>query len=188
MILGIAGPTASGKTTVAVMLQESTHAFRIKYSDILSELALQRGLDAHDKATLQNLYLSEREIHGEDFLSKALEAKVLAINEPNIIIEGNRRLVDIEMLRRIAEQKNDRLLLLYIDASVETRFKRYNVRMEKQGEEAISYEAFMELENNGAEDELDELRTIFSQEGILIATDGRTPEDIFDEVAQYLQV
>jgi len=188
MIIGIAGPTASGKTTVAHMLAETTNAFRIKYSDILSTIAFERGLDAEDKSTLQNLYLSERETHGEDFLSKALEEKVLSTDSPNIIIEGNRRLVDIDMLRRIADAKRDRLLLLYIDASVEVRFGRYNNRMEKHGEQPISFDEFMKLEQNGAEDQLNDLKAIFQNEGLVINASTSTPQEVFDEVSQYLQV
>jgi dephospho-CoA kinase len=188
MIIGIAGPTASGKTTVAVMLAEKTNAFRIKYSDILSTIAFERGLDPEDKSTLQNLFLSERETKGEDFLTKALEEKVNSVSYPNIIIEGNRRLVDIDTLRRIAKNKNDRLLLLYIDATVDTRFQRYNHRMEKHGEPMISFEDFLKLENNGAEDELDELKAIFAKEGLLINANTSTPQEVFDEVSQYFQV
>ena len=188
MIIGIAGPTASGKTTIAHLLADNTDAFRIKYSDILSTIAFERGLDAEDKSTLQNLFLSERETRGEDFLSKELEKKVLSTDSPNIIIEGNRRLVDIDMLRRIAEAKNDRLLLLYIDASLEIRFQRYNSRLQKHNELPISFDEFMELERNGAEDELAQLREIFKKEGLCIDATNRNPEQVYEEVAQYFQV
>lgn len=170
------------------MIAHATNAFRIKYSDILSTLAFERGLDANDKSTLQNLYLSERKIHGEDFLSRALEEKVKSVDYPNIIIEGNRRLVDIPMLKRLSAHKNDRLFLLYIDASVETRFARYNNRLQKQEQLPISFETFMELEHSGAEDELDELKVIFQKEGLVIDASDRTPEEVYHEVSQYLQV
>jgi cytidylate kinase len=188
MIIGISGPTASGKTTVARLLAESTNAFRIKYSDILSQIAFERGLDAEDKATLQNLYLSEQKEKGPDFLCNALEEKVNSIDSPNIIIEGNRLLVDVAMLRRVASHKNDRLLLVYIDASVETRFARYNSRLEKNGELPVPLAAFMELEHKGTETQLDALRDIFKEEGLLVDANNSTPEAIFEEISQYLQV
>ena len=46
----------------------------------------------------------------------------------------------------------------------------------------------MELERNGAEDELGALREIFKKEGLYISTDRRLPEEIFEEISQYLQV
>jgi len=182
MIIGIAGPTASGKTTVAHMLAKQFGAFRIKYSDLLSQMAFERGLDAQDKATLQNLYLSERQVHGEDFLAKEMERKLCAEDSENIIVEGNRRLVDIPMLKRVAESRNDPLVLLYIDASPDTRFARYNERLEKHGELPVSREAFDELEANKAEDELTALREMFEKEGVVIASDAHTPEEVFEEV------
>jgi len=186
MIIGIAGPTASGKTTIAHMLGEKLSAFRIKYSDILSGIAFERNLDPEDKATLQNLFLSERETLGEDFLTKEMERKVMSAEDDHIIIEGNRRLVDIEMLKRVAEAKHQRLLLLFIEASVETRFKRYNERLTYHDQAPISFDDFIKLEQNGAEDELAQLRAIFEKEGALIDANKNTPEEIFKQVTNLL--
>jgi cytidylate kinase len=186
MIIGIAGPTASGKTTIAHMLGEKLGAFRIKYSDILSGIAFERNFDPEDKATLQNLFLSERETRGEDFLTKEMEQKVLSVSYPNIIIEGNRRLVDIDMLKRVAKAKNDKLLLLFIEASLETRFNRYNDRLIYNNQPPISFEDFLKLEQSGAEDELSQLRAICEKEGALIDANKNTPEEIFKQVTNLL--
>lgn len=185
MIIGIAGPTASGKTTVAKMLEEHKEAYRIRYSDILAEIARERDLPT-DKATLQNLYLTEREGRGEDFLAKEMEVRVSLLPNPTVVIEGNRRLVDIPVLKQIALNRGEELLLLYIEAPKEVRFARYNSRLQSQGEEPISAEAFEKLETNGAEDELDELRTIFSQEGTVIDASAHTPEEIFEIIETLL--
>lgn len=69
MIIGIAGPTAGGKTTIANLLEERAGAFRTRYSDILIGIANERGLP-HDKPTLQTLFLSLKDEHGDDFLTK----------------------------------------------------------------------------------------------------------------------
>jgi adenylate kinase family enzyme len=186
MIIGIAGPTASGKTTIAHMLGEKLGAFRIKYSDILSGIAFERNLDPEDKATLQNLFLSERETRGEDFLTKEMERKVMQSADTHIIIEGNRRLVDIDMLKRVAQAKKEKLLLLFIEASIETRFNRYNERLAYHDQAPISFDEFLELEQNGAEDELAQLRLIFQKEGALIDANKNTPEEIFQQVTRLL--
>lgn len=188
MIIGIAGPTASGKTTIAHMLGKELDAFRIKYSDILSQIAFERGLDAEDKSTLQNLFLSERETHGEDFLARAMEERILSGRYQNVIIEGNRRLADIEMLRRLAYKRDDQLCFLYVDASVDTRFERYNNRLQQHDQPPITREAFDELERSGAEDELPPIRDIFSREGLVVTSDSKSPEEIFAEVKVYLSL
>lgn len=185
MIIGIAGPTAGGKTTIAKLLEERSGAFRTRYSDILIGIANERGLP-HDKPTLQNLYLSEREKKGEEFLAKAMEEKVIELPYATIVIEGNRRLADIEMLKRIAKHKKEKLLLLFIDAPTEVRFARYNHRLIANGEQVISRDAFTTLESNGAEDELDDLRTLFTQEGTVIDASTNTPDEIFEIVKELL--
>lgn len=187
MIIGIAGPTASGKTTVARMLEEKFGAFRIRYSNLLAEMAEARGLDAEDKATLQGLFLTERETRGEDFLTKEMFERVRTVENEYIVIEGNRRLVDIETLKRIAEVRHEPLLLLFIDASRQTRFNRYNERLKNQDDEPISFEAFTALESNDAENEIDDLEKIFEKEGVVIGTDKRSPDEIFGMVTKLLE-
>jgi dephospho-CoA kinase len=181
MIIGIAGPTASGKTTVARMLQEHLGALRIRYSDILEEIAKERGLNT-SKPTLQDLYMSESQTKGEDFLAKELEARVGTLPYPMIVIEGNRRLADIEMLKRISKSKREKLVLLFIEASKEIRFERYNHRMIKSGLPIISKEEFEILEAHDSESEIGELRAIFKKEGTIINADTPTPEEVFEIV------
>ena len=187
MIIGIAGPTASGKTTIARMLEEDYGAVRLRYSSILSEMAVERGLDGDDKATLQGLFLTERETRGEDFLTKEMEERVSRLDNDFIVIEGNRRLVDINTLRQVASTHKTSLVLLFIDASRETRFVRYNERLITQGGEPISFEAFTALESNDAEDEIDDLKTIFENEGLIINTDDQNAEAVFKEVKALIE-
>lgn len=186
MIIGIAGPTASGKSTIAKLLEEKRGAFRIRYSMILSEIARERGEDPDDKATLQHIYLSQREIHGEDFLSKELERRVIENKSPLIVIEGNRRIVDITTLEDIAKRRKDNLMFLFIDAPIDVRFERYNNRLREHGEDPIPHEAFIELENNSAEDEIVALRDFFKKEGLLVDASILSPEEIFKLVDEHL--
>lgn len=186
MIIGIAGPTASGKSTIAKLLEEKRGAFRIRYSMILSEIARARGEDPDDKATLQRIFLSEREIHGEDFLSKELEKRVIENKSPLIVIEGNRRLVDITTLEDIAKRRKDNLMFLFIDAPTDVRFERYNNRLKDHDEEPISHEAFIELENNSAEDEINDLRVFFQKEGLLVDARTQSPDEIFKLIDEHL--
>jgi len=186
MVIGIAGPTASGKTSVAKMLAHTYGAQCIRYSSILSEMAREHFLDPTDKATLQNLYLDERTRRGEDFLAKELRTRVAGMDAPHIVVEGNRRLVDVEALRNIAADRAEPLVLLFIDASVEARFQRYNERRISLGAPPITFDEFMELEQNTAEDEVQDLRTIFRDEGIYIDTDSLTESETAEQVARAL--
>lgn len=186
MIVGIAGPTASGKTTIADMLERDHGAKRLRYSMILADLAKERRLDPNDKATLQQLYLSEREQRGEDFLTNELATRVAYIDSPLIVIEGNRRLVDIETLRTIAHERKEKLKLIFIEASFEARLTRYNERLKLMGEEPITHEEFEKLERNAAENEIDNLREIFLQEGLCIDTSELTIEESMEKIKEFL--
>lgn len=187
MVIGIAGPTASGKTTVARMLEETYGAVRLRYSSILSEMAKERELDPDDKATLQGLFLTERETRGEDWLTKEMEERAGQCKEAMVVIEGNRRLVDVETLRRIAEARGDSLLLLFIDASTDSRFQRYNARLSEHNEPPISAEVFAALESNAAENELEDLKAIFAEEGLVINTDNKNADEVFKDVTTCIE-
>ncbi|MCA9366597.1 AAA family ATPase, partial [Candidatus Kaiserbacteria bacterium] len=171
MLFGIAGPTASGKTTVTDVLTGEYGAAYMRYSLILSDIATERGLDPTDKATLQDLYVTLRETRGEDWLAKEVLQRARNIDSQNIVIEGNRRKVDLETLKAVASTRGEQLLLIFIDASPETRFVRYNSRLLKQGKPRIDWEAFLKLEQNPAEDEVPFLRDFAKQHGVYIDTD-----------------
>lgn len=171
MLFGIAGPTASGKTTVTNFIAEKYSAGYLRYSMILSDIAVDRGLDPTDKATLQGLYITLRKERGEGWLAAEIAEHAEDLGCEHLIIEGNRRKVDIETLKDVADRRNEKLIFIFIDASIETRFKRYNGRLESEGKPPISWEAFASLESNPAEDEVNDLREYAKHHGIYIDTD-----------------
>ncbi len=184
MIIGIAGPTASGKTTAAKLLEKERFAIRIRYSQILSEMAKERGLDPEDKATLQQLFVEERAQRGESFLADELINRVVLLRPELLVVEGNRRLVDIEGLKKLSASRNEPLKIIFIDAPQESRRLRYNHRMKDRGEEEVSEEAFKELENNPAEDELGQVREIAKQEGLYIDTENISVDETMKLIYQ----
>jgi dephospho-CoA kinase len=184
MIIGIAGPTASGKTTVAKLLEKERFAIRIRYSQILSEMAKERGLDPEDKATLQQLFVEERTTKGESFLADELIHRVSLLRPEILVVEGNRRLVDIEGLKRLATSRKEPLKLIYIDAPQEVRFTRYNSRMRNRDEAEITLEDFKVLENNPAEDELSQVREIAKREGLYLNTENISIDETMKQVYQ----
>jgi len=186
MIVGIAGPTASGKTTIADILERDFGAKRFRYSMLLAELAKERGLDLTDKATLQELYLSEREQRGEDFLTNDLATRVMYTDAPLIAVEGARRLVDVKTLYALAKQRNEVLKLIFIEASFESRLTRYNERLKLTGKKPITHEVFERLERNATENEIDNLREIFLKEGICLDTSKLTIKQASAKVKEFL--
>ena len=187
MLIGIAGPTASGKTTVAKRLERDHGARRLRYSEILQEIARERGLDPDDKETLQELFTGIREERGEEWLTEELKERAAKIKVPLLVIEGNRRKVDIDTLHEVAAARGELLKFIFIDASVEERFKRYNNRMRRQGDPVVNMTQFMELETDPAEDEIDNLRELAKREGVYIDTDNHKVEETMSVVEEALK-
>ncbi len=178
MLFGIAGPTASGKTTVTDAVIENYQAEYIRYSMLLSEIAVERDLDPTDKATLQGLYVTLRKERGEGWLANAIADRIGEEKCEHLIIEGNRRKVDLDTLKDVADRRKEKLVFIFIDASLDTRFKRYNNRLETENKESITFEEFERLERNPAEDVIDDLPQNAKQSGIYIETDGDNIEEV----------
>ena len=187
MIIGIAGPTACGKTTVAKMLETEHNAYRTRYSEILAthSKALGRGTD---KASLQQMYLEGREKHGESFVADLMREQLKSVTAELIVIEGNRRMVDLELLNSLSEERGEELKLLYIDASPKIRFTRYNQRQQDEGAPIISWEEFIKLEENPAEDELGLLRNKIKETGCVIDTDNLTKSETCQQAREFLEI
>lgn len=188
MLIGIAGPTASGKSTVTKMLVAEYEAAYMRYSSVLSSIAIERGLDPKDKATLQDLYITLREERGEDWLAKEILNRAKASETENLVIEGNRRKVDLETLRKVAEDRQEKLVLIFIDASPDTRFSRYNQNPDAHGYNIVTRSEFDELEANPAEDEIDFFRQYAQTDGIYINTDNNNIEEVNELVRTKLNI
>jgi len=106
--------------------------------------------------------------------------------ETLIVVEGNRRLVDIPALKDIAAARNDELKFIYIDASQETRCARYQARLKEMGDEPVAFEEFCRLEDSETERELTELREIFAKEGIVINTNELDTNQTMQKVQDFL--
>ena len=188
MIIGIAGPTASGKTTVAHFLEKERSALRVRYSAILFELAREKGIDSEDKEVLQKFFASEREERGESFLAEEVINRVALLHPQFLVIEGNRRLVDIDGLKRIATSRKEKLLMVYIDAPTAVRLERYNHRLKDADKKPVNGKAFAVLESAPAEDELGKVRDIIKKEGIYINTETLSIDDTMKAVYDAVEV
>ena len=186
-IIYVAGPTAGGKTTVADMLEATTGGYRVRGSQLLAEMATDRGIPT-DKASLQNLYLTERKVHGENFLAMLLAEKACASNTSIVIAEGIRRITDIASIEKINKGRNNTLKFMYIDASPDVRFIRYNKRLNSLDQEPITRDEFTILEENPAEDELSLVKEMVRERGIVIDTNTLTREEVLGQVQNFLNI
>lgn len=173
MIIGIAGASASGKTTVAKYLAEKLGGFRTKASDVLIDIAKEKGLPT-DKQSLQKLSRHLRKMHGENFLAREVAKRVAAYEGAVVVVEGNRRLTDLRALADMALQRKTKLHLLYVEASPVCRYKRYRQR---EGA-SLTYGEFLKLDEDECEQELPAVRDYCAQVGKILETDNLTKKQI----------
>ena len=136
MIIGLTGTKASGKGSVANLLQEKGFAYS-STSDRVREEAVSRGLEDYTIEQLQDIGNELRETHGTGVLAKMTLEKLKG--EENSVIDGIRNLGEIEVLR---QQPN--FYLIGVDAPQEIRFSRLLHR--GRASDPKTWEGFLEME------------------------------------------
>jgi dephospho-CoA kinase len=135
-VIGIVGRKGSGKGTTAKILGERYGAKTFRFSGILSDILERLDLEkTHDNMIQMSIIL--RLQFGEDTLKRAMIADILKSDAQIIIIDGIRRLGDIEHLDELGN-----FHILNVIAPVEIRYERMTGRGEKVGENNMTYEEF----------------------------------------------
>ncbi len=151
-ILGLTGKIACGKGTFADYLIEKYKAKKFGFSDPLKETLLIYDIDL-TRHNLQTLSTILRQNFSEDILAKALMKRAIAAKKNIIIIDGVRRLTDIENFRQL---KN--FSLIYIDTDEKIRFNRYVKRNQSPGDQNMNYEDFIKKDNAESENQIEGLK------------------------------
>jgi len=135
MIIGITGPSGSGKGTVVSFLQEKYNFIHFSVSDFLKEKIKERGyLSGRD--SLIKIANELRKKYGGDYIVKKLYQK--AIKSPkDIVIESIRSPIEAEFLK---SKKNS--FLLSVTADIKTRYDKKR----KGKKDNVSFQKFLEQE------------------------------------------
>lgn len=156
-IIAFAGRNGCGKGTASRLLAEPLAAPTHTYSDVLYEIhgvcRIPRELVA--RPSLQALSELVRQRFGQDALARAMLQKCEAETSACVVIDGVRRMEDVEILR---ERYGKRLVLVWIEASADHRYGRLVARKVKAGEAAMTREAFDGQEQAESERQLDLVR------------------------------
>jgi dephospho-CoA kinase len=137
IIIGFTGLIASGKEVSKKYLEKKYQATSFKFSTVLREALDCLGLE-QSRDNLIALSTWSRQTFGEDLLAKALANKVKASERPLIVVDGIRRLADIEYLKIIPG-----FHLIAIDADSKIRYQRSVLRNENPGDAEKTYEHFL---------------------------------------------
>jgi dephospho-CoA kinase len=137
IIFGFTGLIASGKGSVSIYLKEKYGAEIFSFSRSLRD-TLNRFYLEQTRDNLINLSEILRHKFGENLLAKTMAQDVAKNSNPFIVIEGIRRLADIEYLKQLPN-----FILVEISADPEIRYKRLTERRENLDDQNKTYEQFL---------------------------------------------
>ena len=137
MILGFTGPIASGKEVAKKYIEAKYGASSFKFSTILRNILNSINID-QNRNNIMALSTFLRQQYGEDILAKAIAKSVSESSDNIIVVDGIRRLADIEYLKKVPG-----FTLIAIDAKPEIRYTRSVTRNENPGDAEKGYEEFV---------------------------------------------
>ncbi len=139
-VIGIIGPKAAGKETVAKYLHRKLGGAVYTHSQILDQVldVLKIPKTRDNEIKLVNL----RKIFGPRVLPDALNKKIRDDAPKYAFVTGIRFTSEYENIRSFEKNK-----IIYVDAPMEARYQRHLERKEKADDSSISFVKFSEMEN-----------------------------------------
>lgn len=149
MMICLAGPRASGKSTTAKFLGNLLGWSVFSFGDFLRDLACQNGLDSENLLVLQDLGLKMIN-QGWDFFCQSF-LTFYDYNGDNAVIEGIRH---VEAVTTLAKLTNKPVFLVYLDIDEHTQNVRVlsRNRGEYHGHSSHTVEQHVEGEVKNAAD------------------------------------
>jgi len=137
VIFGFTGLIACGKGTAAKYLEEKYNASTYRFSTMLRDV-LDRFYLPHTRENMVSMSEYIRNKHGEDIMAKTMAKDVENDTNDVIIVEGIRRMADIEYLNTLPN-----FVLVKIEATPEKRYERIIQRGENSDDNTKTYEEFL---------------------------------------------
>lgn len=135
-ILGFTGLIACGKDTASNYFAKKYNAEQVKFSASMKDI-MERVYISPIRKNYQLISRVLRETFGQDLFSKVVANDVKNSKADLVIVDGVRRIPDIEHLKNI---KGFKLVAVEVDAK--TRFERIKQRNEKPGDQTKTWEEF----------------------------------------------
>ena len=141
--IGFTGPIKGGKTFLARELQRNLGFHYISLSDQIRAVVRARGYDENDREILQNMGDELREKYGAGVLAERTFAEIKALGVLFVVIDSIRHPREIDALNNNIPG----IIIAGVDASQGVRFQRYNDDRKRNGQEEITLNEFLRLDN-----------------------------------------
>ena len=149
VIIGLAGPIAAGKTTIAEALEKRGYR-RYSCSDTLKEMMDGLYVDEYPAAkdfvglpktreNLLDLGVLLRKEYGDDIVVRLTIRRALEEGTKKIVIDGARGVAEFEAIKKHGG------VVVFIDAPMEERYERWRRRQKEMDGTDKSLERFIEL-------------------------------------------
>ncbi len=152
MVLGIAGEIASGKGTLAKYIKEKKGGNIHRFSTALRDVAHRMHLE-ESRENLQKISTIFRENFNDNLLSEVIYHDAQADEHPIMVIDGVRRMADIEKLRSLPD-----FHLIYIDTEIKIRYERIIKRKENSDDATKTFADFKLDHQREAERQIKDLK------------------------------
>lgn len=172
IILGFAGEIASGKGTATKYAVEKYDAASGRFSTMLRDV-LNRLYIEESRENLQKISSALRQTFGDDLMAKVIFGDAESNTNSILVIDGVRRLPDIEYLRKLPEFK-----LVYIETDMQKRFERIKKRGENADDNTKTFEEFQKDHEGEAELRVKDLK---NHADYVVENDG-TFEELYAQI------
>jgi dephospho-CoA kinase len=154
IILGLAGEIASGKGTVAKYINEKYFGSSHRFSTMLRDVARRMYME-ESRENIQKISTLFRKNFSDDLMSKVIYHDVENDSHEHIVVDGVRRVPDIDYLKKLPGFK-----LVYIEADIEKRYERLTKRGENTDDNSKSFEEFKKDHERETELRIKDLKNI----------------------------
>lgn len=176
-ILGFTGLPASGKGTAAKYLVNKYQATSFRFSTIMRDV-LDRLYLPQSRENMSAISTNLRQIFGEDLFAKVMAGDADQADTRLVVIDGARRLADVEHLRKIPGFK-----LVSLDVDMKTRYQRLIKRGENPDDNSKTWEEFQKDHDLETEASIPEL---IKQADIRIDNSGSV-EDLYKQLDELVK-
>ncbi|MFC1638353.1 AAA family ATPase [Patescibacteria group bacterium] len=177
IVLGITGEIAGGKGTVASYLEKKHGAVAFKFSSALRDVAKRMHLEIN-RENLQKISTIFRENFDDNILSRVIYEDVKNSEKDLIVIDGVRRMSDIEYLKQLPGFR-----FVYVDTDMKKCYERIIQRGENEDENSKTFEDFQKDHEREAELQIKGLK----EEADAVVDNNGSFDELYNQIEDILK-